>query len=438
MESVRETISVARGRPEPVEIVSTRWGPLLTRKDASGRTLALHWLAHDPGSINLALCDLADARSVDEALAVAHRTGVPAENFVVGDRAGNIAWTIIGPVPQRAGFNSQLPESWADGTHRWNGILPPDEIPVVRNPADGQLWTANNRVVGGDALARLGNGGYDDEARAAQIRDRLHALASRPATPADGLAVQLDDESLFLARWRDLLLGVLTDASVEDNPPLAELRRLVREWHGHASIDEAGHRLVREFRLTVTEMVLNPLYEPVRRAAPDVVISRTQFRGAEQPLWSIVSTRPAWLLPSSAASWDALLLRAAEMTAKMGDHLPGGPPLRDCTWGRRNVLQMQHPFSALLPERFARFLDMPADELPGDSFMPRVQGPNFGASERMVVSPGRETEGIFHQPGGASGHPLSPFYRAGHDDWVHGRPTPFLPGKAVYRLRLEP
>ena len=183
---------------------------------------------------------------------------------------------------------------------------------------------------------------------------------------------------------------------------------------------------------------MNPLYEPVRRTAPDLSISRTQFRGAEQPVWSIVTARPAWVLPSSAASWDALLRHAAAMTARTGEHEPDGPSLRDCTWGRRNVLRMQHPFSAILPARIAQYLDMPAQPLPGDSFMPRVQGPDFGASERMVVSPGREAEGIFHQPGGASGHPLSPFYRAGHDDWVHGRPTPFLPGATVYRLRLEP
>ena len=88
-----------------------------------------------------------------------------------------------------------MPQSWADGTRRWDGFLAPDEVPVVRDPPDGQLWTANNRVVGGDALARLGNGGYDEEARAAQIRDRLRALTGRPAVPADGLAVQLDDES---------------------------------------------------------------------------------------------------------------------------------------------------------------------------------------------------------------------------------------------------
>jgi penicillin G amidase len=70
--------------------------------------------------------------------------------------------------------------------------------------------------------------------------------------------------------------------------------------------------------------------------------------------------------------------------------------------------------------------------------MPRVQSPSFGASERFVVSPGREAEGIFHMPGGQSAHPLSPFFRAGHQAWVRGEATPFLPGPAVHRLTLQP
>ena len=70
--------------------------------------------------------------------------------------------------------------------------------------------------------------------------------------------------------------------------------------------------------------------------------------------------------------------------------------------------------------------------------MPRVQRANFGASERFVVSPGHEAEGIFEMPGGQSGHPLSPYFRAGHEAWVRGEPTPFLPGKAEHVLTLKP
>jgi len=68
--------------------------------------------------------------------------------------------------------------------------------------------------------------------------------------------------------------------------------------------------------------------------------------------------------------------------------------------------------------------------------MPRIQGQTFGASERFAVSPGHEEEGIFEMPGGQSAHPLSSYYIAGHEAWVKGEPTAFLPGKTEHVLAL--
>jgi penicillin amidase len=67
-----------------------------------------------------------------------------------------------------------------------------------------------------------------------------------------------------------------------------------------------------------------------------------------------------------------------------------------------------------------------------------VQDREFGASERFVVAPGHEDEGLFMMPCGQSGHPLSPNYGDGHRDWVAGRPVPFLPGPPVHTLTLVP
>jgi penicillin amidase len=74
----------------------------------------------------------------------------------------------------------------------------------------------------------------------------------------------------------------------------------------------------------------------------------------------------------------------------------------------------------------------------GDTNMPRVQKPSFGASERFVVAPGKEAQGVLEMPGGASGHPMSPFFLAGHENWVNGAASPFLPGTAAHRLTLQP
>jgi penicillin amidase len=58
------------------------------------------------------------------------------------------------------------------------------------------------------------------------------------------------------------------------------------------------------------------------------------------------------------------------------------------TWGSHNTVVVAHPFTQLVPF-LSRWLAAPPQAQPGDSFMPRVQHRRSGASERMVVSPGR-------------------------------------------------
>jgi penicillin amidase len=81
---------------------------------------------------------------------------------------------------------------------------------------------------------------------------------------------------------------------------------------------------------------------------------------------------------------------------------------------------------------------MPATPLAGDSQMPRVQHAAFGQSQRMVVAPGQEQNGILVIPAGQSGHPLSPFYRADHRYWQAAIALPFLPGPEKYQQQLLP
>jgi penicillin amidase len=67
-----------------------------------------------------------------------------------------------------------------------------------------------------------------------------------------------------------------------------------------------------------------------------------------------------------------------------------------------------------------------------------VQSRSFGASQRLVVSPGREEDAILHLPCGQSGHPLSRHYDDGHKAWAIGESRPLLSGEAVTTFRLVP
>ncbi|MFQ5792522.1 MAG: penicillin acylase family protein, partial [Acidobacteriota bacterium] len=276
-----ETINVRGDEPEAFEITSTVWGPVIDL-DHRGRPRASRWIAHDIESVNMNLLALDHVQNVEGALAVAARTRIPPQNFVCTDEQGNIGWTIMGRIPRRRGFDGRFPASWADGERRWDGWLDPDEYPRVVNPPSGLMWTANARVVSGEMLARIGDGGYALGARARQIRDDLLALDK--ATPRDLLEVQLDDRALFLGRWRELLLDLLQPEDLDGHPDRNEVRRLVkRTWTGRASVDSVAYRLVRAFRLFTFEEVYGWLTAACRQAGDAFDVQ--DIRQWEGPLW---------------------------------------------------------------------------------------------------------------------------------------------------------
>ncbi|MEM7584536.1 MAG: penicillin acylase family protein [Acidobacteriota bacterium] len=415
---------------ETVEVIETIWGPVWDT-DHQGRQRALRWVAHDRRGVNLAVHELETVSDVDQAIEIANRTGIPAQNFVVADHTGRIGWTIMGPIPRRFGHDGRLPSSWADGQRGWDGWLEPAEVPRVVDPESGRIWTANSRVVSGESYALVGDGGYDLGARAAQIRDGLFELER--ATEADMLAIQLDDRALFLERWQRLLLEVLTPEAIAEDTRRAELRQHVEQWNGQASIDSVSYRVVRGFRNVLRRQVFEHLTAPCREAEDRFRYFRLgQY---EAPLWSLITEQPPHLLNPEYATWQEQLLAAADDL--LDGMLANGSSLASKTWGSRNQVRIRHPLSRFIPYS-ERWLDMPTTPLPGDSNMPRVQSVRNGASQRLVVSPGRESEGIFHMPTGQSGHPLSPHYGKGHDAWMEGRPTSFLPEATVHTLKLSP
>ncbi len=422
----RETIAVAGADAVVLDVRETAWGPVMHELE-DGRVLSLRWTAHLPGAVNFGLAGLARARDVDHAQVLARDAAMPTQNLVMGDRSGRIAWRLIGPLPQRAAECTPTAPIQGDSCAPWPAST--RNAPTLASPTADRLWTANGRVASGPALERLGDGGYALGARGAQIRDALRA--GERFDERDLLAIQLDDRALFLERWWQLLRE---RAAVSSTPALGALAGASATWNGRADPASTSYRLVRAWRIAVNERIADGLLAPARAALGDdfAMPALPQLEGVA---WPLVSQRPAHLLPRRFASWEALFEDAA---VAVRDELSAAGPLAERSWGEYNTARICHPLSSALPEPAQRWLCMPADALPGDTHMPRVQGPAFGASQRMVVSPGREAEGIIHMPGGQSGHPLSPFWGAGHDDWVHGRPTPFLPGKAEHALVLAP
>ncbi|TQV87347.1 penicillin acylase family protein [Aliikangiella coralliicola] len=447
LEIIKQIIISSDNQIHEIEIAKTIWGPVIKHH---GINYAYRWVAHDLEGLNLKLLDLEKASSVNQALIIGNRAGIPAQNLLVVDNKGSLGWTIAGPIPKRQTENdSRLPTNGAENSQLWTEYLSPDEYPRVINPDNQFLWTANARVVSDNDFEKLGDGGLANGARAKQIKQNLSELTA--ASERDLFKIQLDDRALFLARWRKLMLQHLenvTKKSAEkaneqklNTTELNQIKQLVANWSGHADKDDVGYWLVKRFRQNVAAKLLNPIYQtgmgslqPVESTEPLPAYDSftTQY---EAPLWQIVNQQPLFLLPGGYSDWHDFFV--AQIRRESDRINKSQKKLEDSSWGSHNTAQIQHPISRAVP-LLGYFLDMPKNPLSGDEDMPRVQGKNFGASQRMVVAPGNEENGILHMPTGQSGHPLSPFYRAGHQDWVDGVPTPFTMQQPVHQLILTP
>jgi penicillin G amidase len=423
--TVLETIKVKNAADVQLGVRETRFGPV-EAKDINGHELALAWVAGRAGGLNINVMNFELATDAQALLDIAQSSGMPHSNMVVADANGKVAWGLGGRLPLRASARAQssITDSNQLADDIWIGFAV--QNPRVSDPVDGRIWTANSRVVAGTDLQLVGDGGYALGARSQQIHQRL--LANEQFTEADFLSIQLDSSAPVLDRWWLVLTKL-----VENRNGQAEVAELISKWNRSADADSVAYRIVRNWRLEVLKQVNNGLSAPIRKLDPSFNLPIASH--SEAIVWPIVESRAMHLLPKPYADWDALLLASLQTTLQQ---MQAQGPLAKRTWGEQNRVAITHPLARAVPQ-LDWFLGMRKEPQHGDGgTIVRASGPAFGASERLVVRPGLEEQGLFHMPGGQSGHPLSPFYGAGHQDWLVGKPTPLLPGVSEYRLTLQP
>jgi penicillin G amidase len=366
---------------------------------------------------------------------------MPHQNAVLGDRDGNIAWILTGETRQQdLRCNRKQPYKFASADQdscehlkEQNAKLPNAYInPRIEQPANDRLWTANARVLDGEALQIVGDAGYANGARAKQIRDGL--LAKNQFTEKDLLDIQLDHNAIYLKRWWEVMRKQTGKTHAFGDSQWKDVEQATRKWEGKASTDSVSYRITRAWRLAVIERMQDGLLSHVKAELGDQFMrpDLPQFEGIA---WQLVNQEPLHLLPRPYKGWDELY---SDAMIEVVDSLKKKGPLNQRTWGEKNTARICHPLAGALPAFTQRWLCMPKDQLNGDGNMPMVSAPDFGASQRMVVSPGREEDGIIQMPGGQSGHLLSPFWGAGHRAWVTGEPTEFLPGEMKYKINAKP
>ncbi|MCL1080163.1 penicillin acylase family protein [Parashewanella spongiae] len=437
-----DTIEVKDEPSVEVSYQTTHWGPIITSPLCKCK-FALTWTAHKPSATNLNLLKLETAHTVKQAIEIATTAGIPPQNFTVGDSKGNIGWTIAGRIPKRNLNDPSTPINWSKADTHWRQWLASEEYPRLINPSNNRIWTANARVVSGTNKMIIGDGGYALGARQQQIENKL--LELNQATESKLLNIALDNEAIYLNNWRQLILSSLTTEKRIHHPEREVFYQYVNNWSAAASTEDIGYRLVREFYDNLNLEVLQSIGKYLLSKSSDkhLDVNDTWLQKVnheEEMLLRLYQDQPMnWLSPKY-DSWDQLFTSVVDNTInRLAVQYNTNPisAIKMATWGDKNRARIYHPLSEAIPY-LGHHLNMSSVKLAGDSWMPNVQRPTAGVSERMIVSPGNEEYGIFHMPGGQSGHPLSEYYSMGYNDWATGSASAFLPQQAKYTLTLTP
>jgi penicillin amidase len=418
-ERVAEVVKVKGEDDVTVEVRSTIWGPVVD--DLLGKPVALRWTALDPTAVDLEMLRMAEARTAAEAVEIAARAGTPPLNAVIADDTGHIAWTLSGKLPLRHGVDGVTAQQWSVEGIGWERYLAGAETPRVIDPESGILVNANNRSVGPAFPQFIGTHfalGY----RAHRIHDLL--TNGKNLTEADMLRAQLDIRAGVEDFYRNLALELLTPEITAADRNLLEARKLVESWDGQAGRDNPAFALLETFHHRLMDEVIDPFLGSSSKADPAFAYV---WHTAETPLRAILTARPPALVPDRSPQWSTYLLAQLRLA------IAEAPARRRSL----NEVRIRHPLSAAAP-LVGRLFDMPQQNLDGCKLCVRVISGAFGASVRMVISPGASRDGILHMPTGESGHPLSPHYGDQQEAWASGRPLPFLPGPARQTLVLEP
>ena len=420
-----ETIHVRGADDVAVTVRETRHGPVISDVEAAARAaaspdsvvaLAATALRPDDGTAE-ALYRLNRATRWSDFTAALKRFDAPMQNIFYADRGGTIGMLAAGLVPLRRASNGFMAARGWDSSGDWTGFIPFDALPRRRDPVDGMLVNANNRLVGNDYPYFISRE-WDAPYRAERILERLRE--TKVQTVASTMALQLDIVSPMSAELLPLLLDHAGRADAT-----ARARRMLAAWDGRMSRDRP-----------------EPLLFMTWLRALDRDLFADELGDLFPPMWDVharliartLRTEAAWCDDVTTPERESCAQQVQRALAEALDTLTQqyGSDMTTWRWGSAHPVRDDHPIFSRIPLlRDWADLALPADGGNDtiDRGAMRIANPStpfadiHGPGYRAVYDLADPAASMFVIATGESGNPFSPHYRDFLERWRDGIDT---------------
>ncbi|QRR02666.1 penicillin acylase family protein [Dyadobacter sandarakinus] len=391
--SVREETIFVKGRaPVKEQIVYTHHGPV-TDSDHTEPfpNLAVKWIGHEPGNSLMTFYDLNRSANYDDYRKALTSYVGPAQNFAFADNSKNIAITVNGKLPLKYKDQGKFILDGSNADEDWQGWIPAEQNPFIRNPARGFVSSANQSSTDPTYPYYI-NWVFAPSERAIRINERLQSMSG---ATADSLRMLQNDNLNILARTLlPTLLPIVEQTKL--NVTQRAARILLSNWNLENSAGSVPASIFEEWMPLLRQAIWADDLEggmeiPTRDRTTYLILHEPGLHWFDDKSTPGKETREDIVAGTFKAALDSLAKKH-------------GPMSQAWQWGQVKNTEIRH-----LSRSLAAF-NAPPVISGGGSGIVNATTQRKGPSWRMVVELGRQPRAFGIYPGGQSGNPGSPFY----------------------------
>ena len=404
-----EVIKVKDSADVVENIAMSHWGPVMfdaayQNPQSKGRTLAVKWTAHNPSTGVETFYQLNRAKNIDDYSKAIQLWKCPGQNFVVATKSGDIAIKQQGDFVARWDRQGDFIMPGEDSSYDWQGIIPFEENPMIKNPERGFVSSANQKSTDASYPYYLGTASSFPLYRGISVNKQLSTMSQ--VTALDMQALQTNNYNVFAEQARPALMKF-----IEMNRLSKDAQRMVQmmgQWNLFNNPSEKG--------ITIFKLI----WDSVENA-----VWADELAGSVIPL-----TKPEAFVLLEQMNRDSNFsvaddIRTKDKVESLKDQVIVGiekATLKCLELEKENKLNWE----AYKATRVLHLTKIPALSrlnLPigGGVNIINATGENHGPSWRMVVHLTDEIEAYGLYPGGQSGNPGSPYYDSFVDYWAAGK-----------------
>jgi penicillin amidase len=408
-----EVIKV-RGRQALIDtVIYTHHGPVVydgPSKKPSGHYAnvpvgnALRWIAHDESDEFRTFFLLNRGRNYKDYREALKYFTAPAQNFIFASSDKDIAITPNGKFPLKFKEQGKYILDGSDPANDWQGWIPADQNPTVKNPPRGFVSSANQSSTD-PSYPYYVNWRFEQYYRGKRINDKLAAMQN--ATIDTMRLMQMDNYSIHAQDVLPTMLKYLDLSKMDQNH--LEALDIVKKWDRHYAANSIGASIFNKW--------WKKFYDTVWRdhfSVKGVVLKAPSYDRTEKLL--LTEPNSAWFdnihTPAKETCADIVNISFNATINQMIRTY--GKPGAKWQWG-------------VVKETFIDHLASLPGFGTGDFATGGTGGVidalrnNNGPSWRMVVQMGPVIKGYGIFPGGESGNPGSFYYRDMFETWRDGK-----------------